>query len=37
MNTHHDIARVNRVPLHPAGEPVAAEALRQRACTELLR
>ncbi len=37
MNTHQDIARVNRVALHPPGEPVAAEALRQRACTELLR
>lgn len=31
------IARVNGVPLHAAGEAIAAEQLRQRACTELLR
>ena len=30
-------ASVNRVPLHPPGQPLSTEALRQRACTELLR
>ena len=30
-------ASVNRVPLHPAGQPLSTEELRQRACTELLR
>lgn len=30
-------ARVNGVPLHADGEPLPLEALRQRACTELLR
>ncbi len=32
-----DVARVNGVALHASNEVVAAEALRQRACTELLR
>jgi peptidyl-prolyl cis-trans isomerase C len=31
------VARVNGVPLHSPGEALAAEDLRQRACTELLR
>ena len=31
------VARINGVLLHPAGEGVAPDALRQRACTELLR
>ena len=31
------VARVNGVGLHVAGEVIDAEALRQRACTELLR
>lgn len=31
------VARVNGVALNAAGEALAAEALRQRACTELLR
>jgi len=31
------VARVNGVALHAPGEAIAAEALRQRACTELLR
>ncbi len=31
------VARINGVLLHPAGESVAPDALRQRACTELLR
>jgi len=31
------VARVNGVALHTPGEAIAAEALRQRACTELLR
>jgi len=31
------VARVNGVPLHADGEQLASEALRQRACTELLR
>ena len=35
--TTHDIARVNGVPLHEAAESLAATALRQRACRELLR
>ena len=34
---HGKIARVNGVALHPAGANLDAEALRQRACTELLR
>jgi peptidyl-prolyl cis-trans isomerase C len=33
----HDIARVNGVPLHDAGETLDDASLRQRACTELLR
>ncbi len=37
MTPHTDIARINRVPLHPPGQPIENEALRQRACTELLR
>jgi len=32
-----EVARVNGVALHAAGAAVTAEALRQRACTELLR
>jgi peptidyl-prolyl cis-trans isomerase C len=32
-----DIARVNGVPLHEAGEELDDTALRQRACSELLR
>ena len=31
------VAHINGVPLHAAGESIDAEALRQRACTELLR
>lgn len=31
------VARVNGIPLHAPGEPLDAESLRQRACTELLR
>ena len=31
------VPRINGVPLNPSGQPVATEALRQRACTELLR
>jgi len=31
------VARINGVPLHAAGETLAGEELRQRACTELLR
>ncbi|MGL6112747.1 MAG: peptidylprolyl isomerase [Rubrivivax sp.] len=31
------VARINGVALHAAGEALDAEALRQRACTELLR
>ena len=31
------VARINDVPLHRPGENIPAEALRQRACTELLR
>ena len=31
------VARVNGVALHAAEEPITREALRQRACTELLR
>jgi peptidyl-prolyl cis-trans isomerase C len=31
------VARVNGVPLHAAGEVLGDDALRQRACTELLR
>lgn len=31
------VARINGVPLHPAGQPPTSEELRQRACTELLR
>ena len=31
------IARINGVPLHAAGETLDDDALRQRACTELLR
>ena len=31
------LARINGVALHAPGEALAAEALRQRACTELLR
>ena len=31
------IARVNGVALHAAGEVLAVDELRQRACTELLR
>ena len=31
------IARVNGIALHAPGEAIAAQALRQRACTELLR
>ena len=38
MNTlTHDIARVNGVPLHDEGETLDDTALRQRACSELLR
>jgi peptidyl-prolyl cis-trans isomerase C len=33
----HDIARINGVPLHDAGETLDDASLRQRACTELLR
>lgn len=33
----HEIARVNGVPLHEAGEILDDTALRQRACSELLR
>ena len=36
-HTRVAVARVNGVALHAAGETVAPEALRQRACTELLR
>jgi len=36
MDTH-TVARINGVPLHAAGETLDTEALRQRACTELLR
>lgn len=32
-----DVARINGVPLHAPGKRPAAEELRQRACTELLR
>ena len=32
-----DVASINGVRLHAAGETLAPEALRQRACTELLR
>ena len=32
-----DVARINGVALHRAGDSVAAEDLRQRACSELLR
>jgi len=37
--TGHDdaVARINGVALHAPGEALAADALRQRACTELLR
>src|SRR5690242_4134881 len=31
------VARINGVALHAAGETLAPEELRQRACTELLR
>lgn len=31
------VARINRVPLHGPAETIATQALRQRACTELLR
>jgi peptidyl-prolyl cis-trans isomerase C len=31
------LARINGVPLHPAGELLDDDTLRQRACTELLR
>lgn len=31
------VARINGVPLHMPEQPVTAEELRQRACTELLR
>ena len=31
------VPRINGVPLNPSGQAVAGEALRQRACTELLR
>ena len=31
------VARIDGVPLHAAGDQLAGEALRQRACTELLR
>ena len=31
------LPRINGVPLNPLGQPVTPEALRQRACTELLR
>ena len=31
------VARINGVPLHQPGETLAADTLRQRACTELLR
>ena len=31
------VVRVNGVPLNTAGESLATESLRQRACTELLR
>jgi len=37
LNTILDIARVNGVPLHDAGETLDDTALRQRACAELLR
>ncbi|MEO7151356.1 MAG: peptidylprolyl isomerase [Burkholderiaceae bacterium] len=37
MNTTLDTPHVNRVPLNPAGHELSTEALRQRACTELLR
>ncbi|MEF8697978.1 MAG: peptidylprolyl isomerase [Candidatus Accumulibacter sp. UW26] len=37
MQTDTPPARVNEVPLHPAGEILPAEELRQRACSELLR
>lgn len=39
MNTLHafDVARVNGVPLHDAGERLDETRLRQRACAELLR
>lgn len=39
MNTLHafDVARVNGVPLHDAGERLDETSLRQRACAELLR
>jgi len=37
MNTATAIARVNGVPLHDAAEQLDDTALRQRACTELLR
>lgn len=32
-----DVAKINGVPLHAANELIADEALRQRACAELLR
>lgn len=32
-----EVARVNGIALHAAGEEIAAQDLRQRACTELLR
>jgi len=37
MNPTLDIPRVNGVPLHDEGETLDATALRQRACSELLR
>jgi peptidyl-prolyl cis-trans isomerase C len=33
----HWVANINGVPLHAAGETLDGDALRQRACTELLR
>jgi peptidyl-prolyl cis-trans isomerase C len=33
----HSVASINGVPLHAAGETLDGDALRQRACTELLR
>jgi peptidyl-prolyl cis-trans isomerase C len=33
----HRVANINGVPLHTAGETLDGDALRQRACTELLR
>lgn len=36
-DTHSPVASINQVPLHRPGETLPPEALRQRACGELLR